>query len=355
MRGVIKIFFFLSLLIFLTTCKDQSTNPTLQLKSPFEMTWSADTISYPGSMQTFLTSMWASSPTDVWIAGHNEVSLGEIYHFNGTLWNEINPMTDVPGSAKSINQIAGLESNNVWMVGDRSGYYRKDLIINWDGFKWKEHNLNLQIRPLRIFAVNSNDIWVGCDSAVVLHYDGIEWKRDKITLNLPEGAEYFINGIVVKNNSIYLNVTSYDTRENRYILFFLKGTIRNWSIIDSMEIKDSQSIIKWGNWGLSLGKEGGIYSFGKNGAWEYKDNSWIQIISSYYTIQNVFSLNNSYKLAVGVFGSVWFYNGSFWQLLAQLFPPNEDIVITDAWSDGKNIFILGHTTFPQRTIVWRGK
>ena len=93
------------------------------------MTWTAEQ-QHEGSMQTFLTSMWASSPNDVWIAGHNERSLGEIYHFNGSNWKEVDPMNDVPRSTKSINKVMGLTPNNIWMIGDRRAYTRKDLIIN---------------------------------------------------------------------------------------------------------------------------------------------------------------------------------------------------------------------------------
>lgn len=345
----------LPLIVILSSCGESGTNPNIQTKNPLEMTWTADTIAYEGSMQTFLTSMWASSPSDVWIAGHNEVGLGEIYHYNGSNWKEIDPMNDVPRSTKSISKVMGLTPNNIWMVGDRRAYTRKDLIINWDGTKWKEHNLNLQVRPISLFANKINDIWVGCDSAVVLHYDGVKWEKDFPKLNIPQGAEYFINGLVVKENSVYLNITSYDINGHRYILFFVKGTINNWTVLDSMEIKNPQSIIKWGNWGLSLGKEGSIYSFGDFGVWEFINNGWVHTIPINYTMQNVFALNEQYKIAVGVYGMVWFYNGSSWQQITKFFAPNGDIVITDAWTDGQEMFLLGHTTFPQKTIVWRGK
>jgi len=343
------------LIIFINSCSDNTINPNEQLKNPRDMTWTSDTIAYAGSMQTFLTSMWVYSPTDAWVAGHNERSLGEIYHFDGRKWTEFDPMNDVPRSPKSINQIMGLTPNNLWLVGDRVDYSRRDLILNWNGSAWKEHILNIRLRPLRIYANRANDIWVGCDSAVVYHFDGSKWERDKPKLNIPSASTYFINGILVKENSVYLNVTSYDMIGRRYVLFFLKGNFNNWVVLDSMELKNALSVYKWGNWGITLGKDGSIYSFGDFGIWEYINNKWEHIIPLNYTMHSIYAYSKNYKIAVGIFGMVWFYDGLTWQQLTKFFTPDGSNVLTDVWTNGKEVFILGHTTFPQKTIIWRGK
>ena len=352
-----KIIVLLVLLIIINSCGESGTNPNKPTKSPFEITWTADTIAYEGSGQTLMTSMWASSSNDVWIVGHNDIGIGEIFHFNGSSWKEVDPMNDVPRSTKSIKKVMGLTPNNIWMVGDRRAYTRKDLIINWDGTKWKEHNLNLQVRPISLFVNKSNDIWVGCDSAVVLHYDGIKWERDIPKLNIPSGSEYFINGLIVKENTTYLNVAVYDIKGHRYIFYFVKGTMKNWTLVDSMYQENPSSIIKWGNRGLSLGKEGNIYSFGDFGVWEYINSSWSHIIPINYTMLNVYELNENYKIAVGVYGMVWFYDGVSWKQINKFYSPDGDLYVSDVWTDGQEIIILSSTSnqFPQKTIVWRGK
>lgn len=355
MKKIIALLFLLVLI--LNSCGESGTDPNKQLKSPFEMIWTADTIAYEGSAQTLMTSMWASSPNDVWIVGHNDRSLGEVYHFNGSNWKEIDPTNDVTRSAKSLHKVMGLNSSNVWIVGQRDAYIRKDIIINWNGTKWKEHNLNLQVRPISLFVNKSNDIWIGCDSAVVLHYDGVKWERDIPKLNIPQESVYFINGIVVRDNIIYLNVAVFNVKIRKDIFYFIKGTFNNWTVVDSMYQENPSSIIKWGDWGLSLGKDNNVYSFGKFGVWEFINNIWSHIIPINYTMQNVFALNENYKIAVGVYGMVWFHNGTQWQQLTRFFTPNGDIHIYDAWTDGHEIFLLGNTTgaWPQKTIVWRGK
>lgn len=348
----------LSFFTFLVSCNDQGTNLNKLPKNPFEMTWTADTIAYEGSAQTLMTSMWASSPNDVWIAGHNDRSIGNVYRFDGKTWKMVDPMDkDIPVSPNSYNKVAGLAPNNIWMVGDRRGYTRKDLIINWDGTKWKEHNLNLQVRPMSLFANSSNDIWVGCDSALVLHYNGTTWEKDIPKLNIPNESVYFINGIVVKDNIIYLNVAVFNAKIRKDIFYFIKGTMKNWTVVDSMYQENPSSIIKWGNRGLSLGKEGNIYSYGDWGMWVYSSNTWQRTLPINYTMLNIYELNESYKIAVGIFGMVWFYDGTQWRQMNKFYSPDGDLYVSDVWTDGQEIIILSSTSnqYPQKTIVWHGK
>jgi hypothetical protein len=333
---IILSLFIPSAFIILNSCGDNSLE-TKPLKNPFEMLWVSDTITYPESGQVVMETIWASSPKDVWIAGHNDRSLGEIFHFDGASWKEIDPMNDVPRSPKSINKVMGLNANNIWMVGDRSGYNRKDLIINYDGKKWTEHNMNAQVRPISLFVNRKDDIWVGCDSAVVFYYDGSKWEKDKVKLSIHTESAFFINGIIVRDNIIFLNVAVYNAKLAKEFFYFISGSMKNWVVIDSMEIKNPMSVIKWGNWGLSLGKEGGIYSFGYYGAWQYIDNNWNHTLKTNYAVENVFSLNASYKIAVGHYGTVWFYDGATWRQLEKFFKPNGGFTFTDVWTDGQEL------------------
>ena len=351
--------FFFALVFFtiLLSCSEHGTDPNKPPKDPFEMTWTADTIAYEGSMQTLMTSMWASSPTDVWIAGHNDRSRGNIFHYNGIKWVEMDPMEkDIPVSPNSPNKIMGFSPNNVWIVGDRREYSRKDMIINWDGTKWKEHNLNLQVRPMSLFANRADDIWIGCDSAVVLHYNGTTWEKDIPRINIPNGSSYFINGIVVKDNNTFLNVRVTDVSKERYIHYFVKGAMKNWVVLDSMELKNPMSIIKWGDWSLSLRKDGKLYSYGTNGIWEYNGNNWRNDLSVNYRMHGIYALNENYKIAAGPYGIVWFFDGRIWKQIERFFTPDGYVHIYDAWTDGQELFLLGNTTtWPQKTIIWRGK
>jgi len=66
----------------------------------------------------------------------------------------------------------------------------------------KGHVLNIQLRPICLFTNRANDIWVGCDNAIVYHYYRTKWESDKPKLNVPLRVESFINGISVAENSV---------------------------------------------------------------------------------------------------------------------------------------------------------
>jgi hypothetical protein len=89
-----------------------------QFKHPRDMVWTIDTLSYPGSDQTIMTSMWASSSRDVWITEHNDRSKGNLWHFNGNKRSDYVLSADIERSPLSFAKISGFASNNVWAVGD---------------------------------------------------------------------------------------------------------------------------------------------------------------------------------------------------------------------------------------------
>ncbi len=346
-----------------TTCGENTITPPEQKapKSPFDMTWTIDTISYPGSMQTMMNSMWASSPKDVWIVGHNEINRGEMFYFDGNKWTEVNPMQgEIHSRNKSFMKVMGNSPNNMWVIGDCTPnvlYNYSDLILSYDGTKWKEHKQYLKLRPISLFVSKTNEVWIGCDSAVVLHYNGVKWEKDKPKLNVPEGSEFFINGVVEKEGVTYLNVAIYDIRNHMYLTYFVKGTMKNWTVVDTM-YQINPSTIKWGTNGFRLGLDGNIYSFGSLGAFVLNGNiwEWLININMAFALENLFVLNNSYKIAVGNNGYIYFYNGTSWKLLNNLLALLNKCNLEDVWTDGQEVFIVGYTIgWPNNTVVIHGK
>ncbi len=348
-----------------TTCGENTITPPEQKapKSPFDMTWTIDTISYPGSMQTMMNSMWASSPKDVWIVGHNEINRGEMFYFDGNKWTEVNPMQgEIHSRNKSFMKVMGNSPNNMWVIGDCTPnvlYNYSDLILSYDGTKWKEHKQNLKLRPISLFVSKTNEVWIGCDSAVVLHYNGVKWEKDKPKLNIPEGSSFFINGIVEKEGVTYLNVAIFNVKIKRDIYYFVTGTMGKWTVRDSMIFGLNSTNVKWGANGMSLGLDNNIYSTGAQGAFVLEGTEWKWLINlgMTFALDKVFALNNSYKYAVGNYGYINFYDGSTWKILNILQPQLKSCNLTDVWTDGQEIFIIGFTgsTWPTNTVVLHGK
>ncbi len=86
----------LTLLIFvnINSCSDSGVESQPSI-NPLELIWKSDTLSYPESFQTSMTSIWGSSANDVWVCGHNDRSQGNLWHYNGTKWEAIDLFKDI--------------------------------------------------------------------------------------------------------------------------------------------------------------------------------------------------------------------------------------------------------------------
>ena len=87
-----KIILALSCLIILSTCIDENmiTPPVKEIyKNPHEMIWTADTIYYPGALQTLMEHFSVLTPKDIYLEGHSSSGpFGSLYHFDGNKWED---------------------------------------------------------------------------------------------------------------------------------------------------------------------------------------------------------------------------------------------------------------------------
>jgi len=363
MKKKIILFFLLISLIITNSCNSPTENQQ-QFKHPRDMIWTIDTLSYPGSDQTIMTSMWASSSRDVWIAGHNDRSKGNLWHFNGNKWSDYVLSNDIERSPLSFAKIYGLANNNVWVVGDReftqgidpSNRIFSDLIIQYNGKKWTEHKQNSPFRILSLFCNTPNDIWVGGDNGFIANYDGIKWKKDTIVIikKFPDN-KYFINSLVKINEQI--NVSIYQYGGQSEIRYFIKGNLNNWRVVDSIDYGAKDKSIKWGYWGFDVSPLKKLLSYGYEGIWEWDGKNWNHLLKIRYPVYGLFALNDNYIIAPGDFGIVYFFDGTNWEQLTMFSQTQSYLVYTDAWTNGYEAFILGHTIdgWPQKTVIWRGK
>lgn len=107
---------FLCLFLIIVSCSEQSTNPNEQLKDPREMTWTADTLVNPDprTYQTLMSTMYASSPNNVYIAGHTD-SRAQIWHYDGVIWKYIDNVDQLgPYNVIGIN---GFSERSIWVYG----------------------------------------------------------------------------------------------------------------------------------------------------------------------------------------------------------------------------------------------
>jgi len=138
--------------------------------------WAVDTIQMT---MNHLSSMWGSSPTDIWAGGAGGTGWDRLLHYDGTRWTALNEYI-----ASTVNTIYGFNAADVWIGG------QEGKIWHFDGSHWTESFLYhpggfVYASIENICGTTSSDIYaVGLisynDSTLrgfILHYDGTRWNE----------------------------------------------------------------------------------------------------------------------------------------------------------------------------------
>jgi hypothetical protein len=167
----------------------QNTSPYYSLIEHWDGTrWS---VPDAGTGSTYLTSVVALAPDDVWAGGStNYVGSGLLIHWDGAAWIR----TVLPG-AIVIRGLAPIGPNDIWAVGQQSTSQFLDLTVavHWDGSSWTKVPTPspLRIHPedenwlTSVVAVSTDDVWATgvardhdwgiSDQPFVVHWDGTKW------------------------------------------------------------------------------------------------------------------------------------------------------------------------------------
>jgi hypothetical protein len=143
--------------LFVYSCKNKPTQPDDNTTKPGkrDYTWTIDTLSYPGSMQTLMRDIWASSPTNVYVVGHNDQpGPGTMFRYDGKSWKTTRFHVADGGTVSgpvSLSAIYGFGPNDIYAVGERIydnpnppyGFLDSSLIIHYDGVKWEDVKLKM--------------------------------------------------------------------------------------------------------------------------------------------------------------------------------------------------------------------
>jgi hypothetical protein len=175
---------------------------------PVEPGWTTAAMQVPA-----LTTVWAASPSDVWIGGTEDT----LRHFDGARWTASSPSGDIAGIwgtspddvwawngewvghdvggtwswsdlglHASVECIAGTATTDAWRL--REG----GLVERWNGTRWSMTTVvNTQLRQL--WALDSGHAWATASTTIgggVLSWSGSSWT----TVDLPAGAYDAITG-----------------------------------------------------------------------------------------------------------------------------------------------------------------
>ena len=138
--------------------------------------WTVQTSPNPGSGDSRLSGVAATSSTNAWAVGYDRHG-ALIEHWNGRAW-KVQPSPKLRYSG--LSGVAAISSTNVWAVGLEGN--ETALIEHWNGRAWKvQPSPKLRFRLLTgVAATSSRNAWaVGSDTnskTLIEHWNGKVWK-----------------------------------------------------------------------------------------------------------------------------------------------------------------------------------
>ncbi|MCX6150659.1 MAG: hypothetical protein NTX22_09065 [Ignavibacteriales bacterium] len=318
----IKITLTIALVItsFIISSCDKSTEPPVD--NIKEYTWTIDTLINPHGYGVVPWSIWGSSSKDVWIAGFNLASQGEVFHWDGNKWNRVTPNLGFNYEAAAI---IGFAEDNVYIAGYKiiadTALHSVSIILHYNYSEWQEEIIPIKGDALLyIHGRTSNDLWACGKYGSLYHKEGSIWQKmpfDKrkylglLSVEPDLGPIYVApNGEVFLMNKYY----NYKVYGDTAMFYFSKYSNNTWKDLDSCRLVNINSVpsgYKFGNKAMWGSNENEIYSVG-NAIYKYNGHKWVIQIGGnpdYLDIKGT-SANNVYT--VGFHGTLRKFDGNEW-------------------------------------------
>lgn len=359
-RNIIFILIFLTLSLF--CCENLFKSDKYVVKDPRKYKWTVDTLTYPASSQTMMRRIWASSPKDVYVVGHNSgSSAGAMFHFDGTSWSTTGFHVAEGGPVAgciSLSDIYGFSSDNIWAVGRRSHllgfdsthhgiYGDSSLIIHYDGSEWNKVNTKGGNILEDVWGSSPDDIWFVGLNGTLFHWDGVSVEKDSLPMYIPPDASPFYNLRITgsSHEEVYLLLHAIRKLEEQihenYYLF--KRECESWAILDSTYDYLCE---------IWMSPSGSIYTIGTQ-IFRYDGTGFIPFFQGYSTMFYMNGLSDENMFATGKPNTVYHYNGIDWYLFDELQLPDLSWY-SGIWTNGKEAFVIGRT-IDCKTVVLHGK
>lgn len=354
----------LVLLLLQLSCKTTPVEPPL--KDPRTYTWTIDTLTYPSSAQTLMQDIWGSSPSNVYVVGHNDnPGVPTMFRFDGRGWKTTGFHAGEGGTVAgpvSLYSIHGFGPNNIFAVGRRiydnpnppPNFLDSSLIIQYDGSRWREHRVVGRFLHA-IWGSDPQNIWVSGEEGSLFHYNGQSWAKETIPVTPPPGSYYKLYGIGgTSPTDMCLLASAHEDPFIRTTFYFLRRNASGWAVIDTFVNQPGISQNKWGDSKLWASSWGTLYSVGK-GAFQWNGETWSKILSTDEPCTNIFGTSEKNLFVITYQSSLLHFNGVDWYQYGDL--KFQNFGFSSGWTDGKEIFAVGWTRggFPQKTLILRGK
>jgi len=346
-------------LLFLSMCcKDEPTKPPDEIiKNPREYVWTVDTLAYPGSMQVYMKSIWASSPTDVYVVGHNERGFGKMYHFNGISWTDVKLSTAQGGQidgAIDLVDIIGFGSNDIYAVGEKiytnpappPNFLDSSLIIHFDGTQWREIQIPRMRGLASVWGANSQDVWADGYYGSLYHFDGLLWNRILIDTTLSFGNIFGLSPKDVYTTCARILDKDNQRDSTQYLMYHFNSS--SWSAIDSSYefLGYYQERFGFNLWGTTTS----IYS-ANQAVYKKTGSSWIPILNTGLPFYSIFGTDDNNFFVGGYGNQIYHFNGTDWFQFKQLSDATK--FCTSIWCNDKEAFIVSGDG--SKTWIFHGK
>ncbi len=337
-------------------CKESPPEPQPPTpKDPRTYTWTIDTIAYPGSSQTLMTDIWASSSTNVYVVGHNDQNRGQMYHFDGAKWMPVRLAAADGGTIVGpfdLSAIYGFSSQDIWAVGEKiythptppPNFLDSSLIIHFDGIQWREFTIQRKRALYDVWGANATSVWAVGEEGTAYFFDGGHWQQRRIredallkNVSGSSSSDVYVLGSKL-DTSPYDSIRSY--------IFNFDG--QSWALRDSLIQNTFPPMHSFGIadlWALSSSE---VFSVG-HGIFKKTGNGWIKVFEDNTTVTGIGGNGSNNIFAVGV--GIYHFNGVNWQRYSQF--QNFPGVIVRVWLDGSEVFAVGHDG--NRSYVFHGK
>ncbi len=313
-----------------------------------DYTWTIDTLAYPGSFQTLMRDIYASSPTNVYVVGHNDQGgQGTMFRYDGNKWRAVDLGSIIIGGI-SLSAVYGFGPNDIYAVGERiydnptppPNFLDSSLIIHFDGVRWSEIPIQRGRHLQTVHGDKPNNVWAGGSYGTLFYFNRVEWK--KMDLDTQKSI-ISISGLS--------NTESYATTIGEYADSLCYSLIRfngpNWQSVDSFTVVFSNIIWKFGYY-LWQSPSGVLYSSG-HGVYKRVGNSWGKILNNDGPLF-IYGSDDNNIYAVGAFGRIFHWNGTDWKRLVEI---ELNIQFTSAWTNNVETFIVGNNGY--KTFIIHGK
>jgi len=167
--------------------------------------WKVQASPSPVTGNNTLSSVVATSPSNVWAVGNTLSTSGEqktlIEHWNGRSWTVQHSPS--PGSSSTLTAVAAVSRSNAWAVGytdSSDGTSSKTLVEHWNGTSWQiqaSPNPSVQYNFLcGVAATSGTNAWTdgtyvqaGYQAPVMEHFNGQAWSVHA-SATQPPGYQY---------------------------------------------------------------------------------------------------------------------------------------------------------------------